>query len=164
VDTCNLPAASTHYTVGKYLEAQAWSAFVLSYEESRIEAEADKAYPLVKTFSSDVLPHAPSPLQDARQLRPIPCFLLQNSQYVREQVDIQEHELSLHGLRSTTERHCENRTSGSAFTVGLRSQSRSRNARACRGMNAWHVRIAVVRRVRGSDRWALKSTVEWRLV
>ena len=84
-----------------------------------MEAEADKAYPLVKTFSSDVLPHAPSPLQDARQLSPILCFLLQVFNYIREQVGVQKHEFSLHGLCSATERHCKNRMNGSAFRSAL---------------------------------------------
>jgi len=95
-----------------------------------MEAKADKAYPLVKTFSSDVLPHAPSPLQDARQLSPFLCFLLQVFNYIHEQVDVQKHEFSLHGLCSATERHCENRMNGSAFRVGVRFQSRRRNVRA----------------------------------
>lgn len=50
---------NTYYTVGKYLQCRLVAVLpkVLEWRMT---------YPLVKTFSNDVFPHAPSPLSDIR--------------------------------------------------------------------------------------------------
>src|SRR5690242_2522391 len=59
----------TYYTVGKNLRRKDVSSGVHRF--SIVGHRGDATYPLVKTFNSDVLPHAPSPLYVPVSRRPV---------------------------------------------------------------------------------------------
>lgn len=77
----------------------------LQFSLASFEAGIPYTHPLVKTFSNEVLPHAPSPLNIATT-----SVQLFNPHSVPISSNSQEHQLALLGLLSSTERHPGNRS------------------------------------------------------